>query len=45
MRSLREVETMALELGISPGIIVGRMHFEALKPPNWGTELITRYHW
>lgn len=45
MHSLREVETMALELGISPGIIVGRMHFEGLKAPNWGTGLITRYHW
>ncbi len=40
-----EVRQLADDLGISPGIIVGRLHYEGLKHPSWGAGLIIRYHW
>lgn len=45
INTLAEVERMADELGISPGIIVGRLHHDDHKHPSWGTELIVRYQW
>jgi Zn-dependent peptidase ImmA (M78 family)/transcriptional regulator with XRE-family HTH domain len=45
LNTLEEVQNLADELGISPGIIVGRLHHEGLKEPNWGLRLIVRYHW
>lgn len=41
--SLDEVQRVAGELQISPGIIVGRLHHENLKEPRWGAGLIVRY--
>jgi HTH-type transcriptional regulator / antitoxin HigA len=38
-----DVRQLADELGISPGIIVGRLHHEGLKHPGWGDRLIIRY--
>ena len=43
--SLDEVRRLADELQISPGIIVGRLHYEKLKKPSWGAGLIVRYRW
>jgi addiction module HigA family antidote len=43
--SLDEVRQLADELKVSPGIIVGRLHYEKLKEPSWGAGLIVRYHW
>jgi addiction module HigA family antidote len=41
--SLDDVRTLASEIGVSPGIIVGRLHHEELKPHNWGAALFVRY--
>jgi HTH-type transcriptional regulator / antitoxin HigA len=43
--SLDEVRQLADDLGISPGIVVGRLHYEGRKHPRWGASLIVRYHW
>lgn len=43
--SLNDVRQFALKLGVSPGIVVGRLHHDGLKPPNWGAGLIARYRW
>jgi len=45
LNTLDEVQSLADDLGISPGIIVGRLHHEQLKDPSWGAGLIVRYHW
>ena len=45
MRSLNDVTVFAAELGISPGIVIGRLHHEGLKAPGWGAGLIARYKW
>jgi HTH-type transcriptional regulator / antitoxin HigA len=45
MKSLNEVTLFAAELGISPGIVIGRLHHEELKAPSWGAGLIVRYKW
>jgi HTH-type transcriptional regulator/antitoxin HigA len=45
IHSLDEVRTMADELEIAAGIIVGRLHHNDFKPPSWGAGLIVRYHW
>lgn len=45
LNTLDEVQRLADDLGISPGIIVGRLHHEQLKDPSWGAGLIVRYHW
>jgi HTH-type transcriptional regulator / antitoxin HigA len=45
IKSLDEVRQLADDLGISPGIIVGRLHHQGLKYPNWGAGLIVRYQW
>jgi addiction module HigA family antidote len=44
LRSLAEVERLSDELGIAPGIIVGRLHHDG-KDPAWGHDLIVRYQW
>jgi len=41
--SLDDVRVLASEVGVSPGIIVGRLHHERIKPHNWGTALFVRY--
>jgi hypothetical protein len=41
--TLDDVRTLASEVGVSPGIIVGRLHHEEIKPHNWGTALFVRY--
>jgi Zn-dependent peptidase ImmA (M78 family) len=41
----KQVRKLADELGIAPGIIVGRLHHEKLKNPSWGADLIVRYQW
>ena len=43
--SLDEVQELARQLEIAPGIIVGRLHYDDLKHPSWGAKLITRYQW
>jgi HTH-type transcriptional regulator / antitoxin HigA len=45
INSLDEVRQLADDLGIAPGIIVGRLHHEKLKYPSWGAGLIVRYQW
>lgn len=45
IRTLEDVTELAAKLEISPGIIVGRLHYEELKHPSWGARLIARYHW
>lgn len=48
-RRLHEIETLAeatqlaSELGIAPGIVVGRLHHLELKPYSWGAKLKWRY--
>jgi HTH-type transcriptional regulator/antitoxin HigA len=41
--SLDDVRRVAAELGISPGIVVGRLHHDGIKPFSWGSALFTRY--
>jgi len=41
--TLDDVRTLASDVGVSPGIIVGRLHHEQIKPHNWGTVLFVRY--
>lgn len=41
--TLHDVRTLASEVGVSPGIIVGRLHHEEIKPHSWGTALFVRY--
>jgi HTH-type transcriptional regulator / antitoxin HigA len=45
INSLDEVRQLADDLRISPGIIVGRLHYEKLKQPSWGAGLFARYRW
>jgi HTH-type transcriptional regulator / antitoxin HigA len=45
IKSLDDVRQLAEDLGISPGIIVGRLHHEKRKQPSWGAGLIARYQW
>jgi len=45
IHTLAEVQALADELGISPGIVVGRIHHEGHKGPAWGAGLIARYKW
>jgi addiction module HigA family antidote len=45
INSLDEVRQFADDLRVSPGIIVGRLHYEKLKLPSWGAGLIVRYKW
>jgi HTH-type transcriptional regulator / antitoxin HigA len=45
IKSLDEVRQLANDLQISPGIVVGRLHHEKLKPPSWGAGLFIRYSW
>ncbi|WP_125610519.1 helix-turn-helix transcriptional regulator [Specibacter cremeus] len=37
--SLRDVETLAADIGIAPGIVVGRLQHDAIKSFNWGNGL------
>ena len=41
--TLDDVQEFAKEIGISQGIVVGRLHHEKLKPHNWGAALFARY--
>lgn len=43
--SLDDVRSLAKDLGISPGIIVGRLHHDEVRRPPWGARMIVRYHW
>lgn len=43
LNSLADVSRFAEELGVSPGIVVGRLHHEGLKPHSWGAGLFVRY--
>ncbi len=45
INSLNDVRSLADDLGVSPGIIVGRLHHEELKHPRWGADLFVRYQW
>lgn len=39
------IARFARELGIDPGIVVGRLQHDGLLRPNWGNKLRTRYTW
>lgn len=43
LKTAKEVEAFAEEIGVAPGIIVGRMQHEKLIPPNRWTSLLERY--
>jgi len=43
IQTLEDVERVATELRIAPGIVVGRLHHEGLKPWKWGARLKWRY--
>ena len=45
INSLDDVRQLADDLRISPGIVVGRLHYEKLKQPTWGAGLFIRYRW
>lgn len=42
LRSLVDVENFANEVGVSPGVVVGRIHREKLRPYSWGARLKRR---
>ena len=42
VRSLQDVEDLADELGIHPGIVVGRLHHERIWPHDRGNRLCER---
>lgn len=41
--TLADARALAEELGVAPGIVVGRLHFLELKPYSWGANLKWRY--
>ena len=43
IESFEDVEHLAADLSIAPGIIVGRLQHEGLKPWSWGAKLKWRY--
>ena len=45
INSIEEVQVLADELKVSPGIVVGRLHHLGLKDHSWGARLIVRYNW
>ena len=42
LRSLEDVRRFAAEIGVSPGVVVGRLHHDRLRPWNWGAGLKAR---
>lgn len=42
LRSLSEVRSFAEEVGVSPGVVVGRLHHDGLRPWSWGAGLKAR---
>ncbi len=42
LHSFDSIQALADELGIAPGLIVGRLHHEELKDPSWGNSLKKR---
>lgn len=43
LRSLASVRSFAREIGIAPGIVVGRLHHEKKWPHSWGNDLKQRF--
>lgn len=43
LRSLASVRSFAREIGIAPGIVVGRLHHEKKWPHSWGNDLKRRF--
>ncbi|GGV01657.1 XRE family transcriptional regulator [Kitasatospora herbaricolor] len=43
IRSLSDVRSFAQKIGVAPGIVVGRLHHEKLRPYNWGNGLKRRF--
>jgi len=43
--TLAEIESFADDIGIAPGIVVGRLQHEGLIPRNRGNKLKVFYHW
>jgi addiction module HigA family antidote len=43
IETLEDVTRLAGEIGVSPGIVVGRLHHEKIKPYSWGQSLFVRY--
>lgn len=41
--TLADAQALAKELGVAPGIVVGRLHFLEIKPYSWGANLKWRY--
>ncbi|MGN6686420.1 MAG: ImmA/IrrE family metallo-endopeptidase [Actinomycetales bacterium] len=42
LRSLEEVREFALRIGVSPGVVVGRLHHDGTRPWSWGARLKAR---
>jgi len=42
---ISEIEKFAVSIGISPGIIVGRLQHDKVLPMSWENELKVRYKW
>ena len=40
-----DVEAFAREIGVAPGIVVGRLHSEIQIPRNWFNDLKGKYEW
>lgn len=43
--TVAQAKKFAEAIGVSPGIVVGRLHHEGLHRPPWGQALFTRYAW
>ena len=43
--SIYEIEQFAKEIGIAPGIVVGRLQRDRVIPWSWGNKLKVRYEW
>ena len=43
IETLEEAKQFAAEIGIAPGIVIGRLHHLELKPYSWGANLKWRY--
>jgi HTH-type transcriptional regulator/antitoxin HigA len=43
LRSLASVRSFAREIGVAPGVVVGRLHHEKKWPHSWGNDLKRRF--
>ncbi|MFE2426562.1 ImmA/IrrE family metallo-endopeptidase [Streptomyces sp. NPDC059373] len=43
LRSIASVKSFAQEIGVAPGVVVGRLHHEGKWPHHWGNQLKRRF--